>query len=368
MSVSLLASGVIARRTATKHTAAGQCRLSAVAMLLMLELGACATVPPPEASPQLARAEDTSAATPPAEHVPLLTFEVRPNPAAAQMGPIGHAVRAIRGGILVSGGLPSLSSPSAWTARAERSSQEITLYVTPSFVSEGIVSGPAWYDAAMALEPGRYAVRVQLLLQGEPHPGIPLTYPPVVISDVAAPAIDVTFDPGAVRPGSSLLGLSVDGINAQRAIDSSWVGGVRFRDTLRVRGSVMAHPESDYKAPCFEVDSASARQLPRWPGDERRHWFCFENDSLATMLLGPPEYQRDVTITIDRFTINRNLTDAVNSARIITVDPVSAPDPDLPPPPSPAPDDSGGSRPPGQTAAVRVALRLGLDPTRREIT
>jgi hypothetical protein len=65
---------------------------------------------------------------------------------------------------------------------------------------------------------------------------------------------------------------------------------------------------------CFEADSASASRLPRWSGDERRSWFCFGNRHDATRALGPASDGVPATIVIERFTINRGLSDQVNSA------------------------------------------------------
>jgi hypothetical protein len=57
--------------------------------------------------------------------------------------------------------------------------------------------------------------------------------------------------------------------------------------------------------------------MPRWIGDERRPWFCFENRSEAERALGPPSDGVAATITIDGFTIHRGLSDQVNSARFV---------------------------------------------------
>jgi hypothetical protein len=85
-------------------------------------------------------------------------------------------------------------------------------------------------------------------------------------------------------------------------------------------GRTFRHPDgADYPFPCFEADSATSSRLPRWKGDERRSWFCFENPEEASARLGGPAPDRPATIRIDRFTIHRNLTDAVNSARLTAV-------------------------------------------------
>jgi hypothetical protein len=107
----------------------------------------------------------------------------------------------------------------------------------------------------------------------------------------------------------------VDSIAAQRAIDSSWVGTARFGGEINLDGALTRHPDSDVRDVCFEADSASAARMPRWAGDERRAWFCFSNSDEARRLL--PADTGHARIVVDRFTINRNLSDAVNSARLL---------------------------------------------------
>ena len=71
----------------------------------------------------------------------------------------------------------------------------------------------------------------------------------------------------------------------------------------------------------------SAARLPRWLGDERRPWFCFENRDAAARALGPPSEGVQATIVIERFTIHRGGSDEVNSAsfvRLVRGGPTSA--------------------------------------------
>ncbi len=100
-------------------------------------------------------------------------------------------------------------------------------------------------------------------------------------------------------------------------MDGSWVGMARFEGTLELDGRTMPHFEPDVRAVCFEADSASAARMPRWSGDERRPWLCFENGDDARTRLGDPSARRPARVRIDRFTIHRNLSDAVNSARLV---------------------------------------------------
>jgi hypothetical protein len=150
---------------------------------------------------------------------------------------------------------------------------------------------------------------------GEPPSGEPSR-------GASSPAIEarpgIRFDPATVRAGDRVGTLVLDSISARRAVvDSSYVGSARFRGELELRGATMLHPEPDARAHCFEADPPSAARLPRWAGDERRPWFCFENGSEAARALGPPSEGVEATVVIDRFTIHRGLTDEVNSARLV---------------------------------------------------
>src|SRR5688500_17653829 len=86
------------------------------------------------------------------------------------------------------------------------------------------------------------------------------------------------FDPARAQPGDTVASLVLDSIDRQRTPSGEWIGSARFAGAMLVSGRTFRHPDGDdYPFPCFEVDSASAAQLPRWAGDERRPWFCFEN-------------------------------------------------------------------------------------------
>ena len=139
-----------------------------------------------------------------------------------------------------------------------------------------------------------------------------------------APAADrvaarpgIRFEPASVTPGTRIGVLTVDSISATVAMDSSHVGTARFRGEIELSGATLRNPDPDLgqQLTCFEADSASAARLPRWLGDERRAWFCFSNNDDAAGALGPPSEGARATIVVDEFTIHRNLSDAVNSAR-----------------------------------------------------
>jgi hypothetical protein len=138
----------------------------------------------------------------------------------------------------------------------------------------------------------------------------------------ATAAAQITFDPSAIRPGQQVGSLAVDTADvAWSEAMSTWVGTVRFRGEIPLRGRRIPHFDfPEVASTCFEADSASALTLPRWPDDDRRPWFCFENDSTAHRLLGAVDSSKPVDIVVDRFTTVRAFTDAVNTARILEAD------------------------------------------------
>ena len=128
-----------------------------------------------------------------------------------------------------------------------------------------------------------------------------------------------SFDPATVRRGDTVAGLVLDSIDRQRTPSGEWVGTAWFSGAVPLTGETFGHPDGDdYPYPCFEADTSSATRLPRWLDDSRRAWFCFENTADAKTRLGSATGVQK-SIVIDRFTIHRNLSDAVNSARLIEV-------------------------------------------------
>ena len=140
------------------------------------------------------------------------------------------------------------------------------------------------------------------------------------------------FDPAQVAVGDTVAGLRVAARDVRRAADGEWVGTVRFAGTVVVRGRMMAHPDyPDVAAPCFAVDSASAARLPRWAGDTRRAWLCFENPAAARERLGAPDAPRAATLTLAAFTVHYARSDVVNTARLVRADSVRVLAPGAPP-------------------------------------
>lgn len=125
------------------------------------------------------------------------------------------------------------------------------------------------------------------------------------------------FDPATMARGTVIGVLTLDSVALQRAYDSSYVGSARFSGEIELSGATLRNPDADLglRLTCFEADSTSAARLPRWSEDERRSWFCFTNNDEAARSLGPPSEGVRATIVIDEFTIYRNMSDAVNSAR-----------------------------------------------------
>lgn len=139
---------------------------------------------------------------------------------------------------------------------------------------------------------------------------------PAAADTLSGPGI--RFDASALRAGMRVGELTVESLTVRRAIDSSWVGTARFSGELTLSGRFVSHPDSDIRALCFEADSASAARMPRWGGDSRRPWLCFEKAGTKPTPPVPP-FDVQATVVIDRFTIHRGLSDEVNSARLLRV-------------------------------------------------
>ena len=132
----------------------------------------------------------------------------------------------------------------------------------------------------------------------------------------------VHFAAESLHVGDRVGTLVADSVEAtQTPADSSFVGVARFAGEITLTGSTVRHFDADLKdsASCFEADAPSAARLPRWRGDTRRPWFCFENQSAALSAIGQPGNEVPLTVVIDRFTINRGLSDQINTARLIRV-------------------------------------------------
>jgi hypothetical protein len=147
-------------------------------------------------------------------------------------------------------------------------------------------------------------------------------------SIVPAPAIASaanTFDPGAVEPGDTVLGLVVVSKDVERAaaVDSAWVGEVVFEGDLVLQGVYQPHYDwPEVTAACFHVtDPASMARIPRfepdsWTSPDAKTWFCFSNPEVALELLGPPEEPREMVIALGRYRISRHFSDVFDTAEL----------------------------------------------------
>lgn len=159
-----------------------------------------------------------------------------------------------------------------------------------------------------------------------PRPESPrLAAPPATVDTGDGLRPGIRFDPAIVMAGQGVGALTVDSVAVvQSGFDSSLVGTVSFKGELALSGVTMKHfdAEPGAAASCFEADATSAARLPRWDGDERRPWFCFDNPADAASLLGATGEGMAFTIVIERFTIHRGHSDQVNTARLLSAQPL----------------------------------------------
>jgi hypothetical protein len=132
------------------------------------------------------------------------------------------------------------------------------------------------------------------------------------------------------HPDTLLAGPGGTARVGELALDSVWLRdpargrdahAAFFRGEISLSGATMIHPDADagLVAVCFEPDPMSAARMPRWDGDERRIWFCFDNAAAAARALAPPGQVVDARIVIDRYTIHYGASDEVNTARLARV-------------------------------------------------
>ena len=123
--------------------------------------------------------------------------------------------------------------------------------------------------------------------------------------------------PSRISPDEQLGPFRVGEMDVRpETVDSmGWSGRVSFTGTVTLSGAYRPHPEyPDAEALCFYPDSVSARQLPRFPNDERLSWFCFANHEDAVRELGGPEARGEATIVITRYDYLYEHSDTYNTA------------------------------------------------------
>jgi hypothetical protein len=131
----------------------------------------------------------------------------------------------------------------------------------------------------------------------------------------------LTFDPATIKVGDTVGMLAVARVDITKAADDmGYVGNVRFAGEVTISGERMTHPDfPEIQEVCMRVDSTSVVQLPRFPGDTRRAWLCFENRGEAARQLGPAGTRGPLTVVIDRYQTVRHFSDAYDTATLIRV-------------------------------------------------
>lgn len=143
------------------------------------------------------------------------------------------------------------------------------------------------------------------------------------VPSASSPAPDSTvanrFDPATVKVGDRIQGLLVEKVDVQEFGDSM-TGTVAFRGEVTVTGTYKPHPQfPDVQSLCFDVDADSAAQLPRFQNDDRKVWFCLNNQETAVQQLGAIGTTGKATIVIDQYTTIFKPTDVVDGAVLVRV-------------------------------------------------
>lgn len=130
------------------------------------------------------------------------------------------------------------------------------------------------------------------------------------------------FDPTKLKPGDRFLGLEVVSVEANSLPNYGFIGKARFRGEVTVSGTFDAgsQPDDELGVPCFYVDEASSQQLPRFLGDERTVWFCFNNPEEAKQALGGVRTEgKKVTIVINDYETVYYPSDVYDTATLVRV-------------------------------------------------
>jgi hypothetical protein len=145
--------------------------------------------------------------------------------------------------------------------------------------------------------------------------------PAATSPDAGALRPGIRFHPDTMTPGSPVGELVLDSVwrrdpPAGRDADTGFFTGM-----ITVSGSTVPHPDADAAeiSVCFRPDTSSASRMPRWAGDERHIWFCFDNSQEAARSLAGPGEQVEATVVISDYRIHYGASDEVNTARLVDV-------------------------------------------------
>jgi hypothetical protein len=131
------------------------------------------------------------------------------------------------------------------------------------------------------------------------------------------------FDPRTIKVGDTVAGLRVIESTLQRNEGSprGYIGSVKFKGEVELRGGYSAHFDyPEVREPCFWVDRADWKKLPRVKAETRIVWFCFRNEEAAIDKLGA--LSKDTVksvIVIDNYTTHLFETDAWDQVDLVRV-------------------------------------------------
>jgi len=135
-------------------------------------------------------------------------------------------------------------------------------------------------------------------------------------------AVDNHFDPRQLQPGEEFMGLEVVSVQTDSLPEYGVIGRVQFRGQIALTGTYEPNHQlsGNTKIPCFVVDEAAAKQLPRFRGDDRQVWFCFNNPEVAKQQLGGQDTQpKKAIIAIDDYETVYYPSDVFDTATLVRV-------------------------------------------------
>jgi hypothetical protein len=131
-----------------------------------------------------------------------------------------------------------------------------------------------------------------------------------------AHAESLRFDPATIRPGDTVGNLEVVSVDVSPAQGTgTYVGSVRFAGDLHLRGVAIVLETEGPGFHCFNVAEEHALRVPRMRHDERRAWFCFDNEEEAAARLRSRVGQ-PVEVVVSDYRTVYEFTDAHDTAHL----------------------------------------------------
>ena len=171
-----------------------------------------------------------------------------------------------------------------------------------------VIVGLAGIFLAMGGDEATYEESLPASLMGETKP-VPETIDAKPIPEGPAKAVAAVD----VKVGDTFGGFTVTSI--ERGWDGVHPSLINFAGEATISGRVTYEYDEVFDTHCFEVDSVSAVEIPRFKDDYRNPWFCFLNEVPGSE--NGALKDKDVTIVIKDYYLDRREGEMVDSATFL---------------------------------------------------